>query len=97
MRINLKVKNTVAQSMAEYSKVAQRVAKKTYTYFSSITPVRTGNARRNTRLRDQTIEANYNYAGNLDQGSSSQAPQGMSGPSIEFMEKTFNEEIKKLK
>lgn len=97
MRVNLKVKSNVAKAMAGYSNVAKEVAKKTYTYFKAITPERTGNAKRKTRLKDQTIEANYNYASKLDEGYSKQAPEGMTGPSIDFMEKTFNEEVKKLK
>lgn len=97
MRVNLKVKSNVAKTMAEYSKLASVVAKKTYTYFKAITPERTGNAKRRTRLNDTTITADYNYAGKLDEGYSRQAPQGMTGPSIDYMEKTFNDEVKKLK
>lgn len=97
MRVSLKVQSNVAKAMAEYSKIASVVAKKTYTYFKEQTPIRTGNARRNTRLKDQTIEANYNYASKLDEGYSKQSPEGMTGPSIDFMEKTFNDEVKKLK
>lgn len=97
MRVNLEVKSNIAKAMAEYSKIASTVAKKTYTYFKEETPIRSGNARRNTRLKGQTIEANYNYAGKLDEGYSKQAPEGMTKPSIDYMEKTFNEEVKKLK
>jgi hypothetical protein len=35
------------------------------------------------------IRANYNYAGALDEGKSRQAPNGMSEPTIEQMEKEF--------
>lgn len=97
MRIKLEVKSNIAKAMDDYSKIASTVAKKTYTYFKEQTPIRTGNARRNTRLKHQTIEANYNYASKLDEGYSQQAPEGMTGPSIDYMEKTFNEEVKKLK
>ena len=97
MRVNLKVKSNVAKTMAEYSNVAAKVAKKTYTYFKSITPERTGNAKRRTRLNDTTITADYNYAGKLDEGYSQQAPEGMTGPSIDYMEQAFNDEVKKLK
>lgn len=97
MRVKLDVKSNVAKTMNEYSKLASIVAKKTYTYFRDITPERTGNAKRKTRLRDKTIEADYNYASKLDEGYSQQAPQGMTGPSTDYMEKTFNDEVKKLK
>ena len=48
--------------------------------FKSLTPIKTGNARRNTNLRGSTIEANYPYAVPLDNGHSKQAPQGMTKP-----------------
>lgn len=49
--------------------------------FISLTPVKTGNARRNTNLNSQQIiEASYPYAERLDQGWSKQAPRGMTRP-----------------
>ena len=48
--------------------------------YVELTPIRTGNARSRTNLKNQTIEANYPYAQRLDSGSSRQAPQGMTVP-----------------
>ena len=48
--------------------------------FKKLTPIRTGNARRRTNLRNQTIQANYPYVQPLDQGASRQAPDGMTRP-----------------
>lgn len=48
--------------------------------FKTLTPIKTGNARRNTKLVGDTIEANYPYATRLDNGWSKQAPQGMTKP-----------------
>ena len=48
--------------------------------FKKLTPIRTGNARRRTNLKNQTIQANYPYVERLDSGSSRQAPQGMTVP-----------------
>lgn len=49
--------------------------------FVSLTPIKTGNARRNTEMNNQQIiEAKYPYAQRLDQGYSKQAPQGMTRP-----------------
>lgn len=49
--------------------------------FISLTPIRTGNARRNTHLSGKnTISANYAYAQPLDNGHSRQAPDGMTRP-----------------
>jgi len=65
-----------------------------YQYFRRITPVDTGNARRNTSLQNKTIHARYDYAEVLDKGrhmtssgmrGSKQAPQGMSKPTEQFI------------
>lgn len=42
-----------------------------------------GNARRNTELKGNEIQANYPYALRLENGYSSQAPQGMTEPTLE--------------
>jgi len=47
------------------------------------TPIRSGNARRNTNKSTNTIDANYPYAQRLEQGYSKQAPRGMTEPTIE--------------
>lgn len=65
-------------------------------YFHRITPRDTGNARRNTRLKDKQILADYGYAGKLDEGWSKQAPIGMSDPSIDFFERDLNERLGRL-
>jgi hypothetical protein len=51
------------------------------------TPKLSGNARRNTKLSGDRILAQYPYAGRLDQGSSKQAPDGMSTPTTEYIKK----------
>lgn len=54
--------------------------------FVRVTPIRTGNARRNTELRGSEIQANYPYSVRLEkEGWSRQAPQGMSQPTIAFV------------
>lgn len=62
-----------------------------YKEFVKHTPVRSGNARRNTKLTNskKTIAANYGYAEKLDQGASKQSPDGMTHPVEEFIEKQF--------
>lgn len=65
-------------------------------YFHRITPRDTGNARRNTRLKEKQILADYGYAGRLDEGWSRQAPTGMSDPSIDFFERDLNERLGRL-
>lgn len=54
--------------------------------FREVTPIRTGNARSKTDLRQNEIQANYPYAKRLERdGWSSQAPEGMSKPTIEHV------------
>jgi hypothetical protein len=60
--------------------------------FVALTPiarVNGGNARRNTRLQNSTIIADYPYAQRLDDGYSRQAPQGMTRPWEVWMAKTI--------
>jgi len=88
--IKFKVKqitNNIAPKMSRIGKRLDTVAPKGYKFFKSITPIRTGNARRRTRLQGQTIKGAYDYASRLDEGYSRQAPLGMSGPTLEYLQK----------
>jgi len=87
----------VNKMFAEAEKIAKTLPKDTYDYFVDATPIRTGNARRSTALRGNTIDANYAYAERLDDGSSRQAPKGMSGPTEKFLEKRIDDLIGKIK
>lgn len=66
--------------------------------FKKVTPIKTGNARANTDLMGNAIDANYPYALSLNQGSSKQAPKGMTEPTIEairaYIEKQLNVKLK---
>jgi hypothetical protein len=52
--------------------------------FVKQTPIRTGNAKKSTELKRSEIQGNYAYANRLNKGWSSQAPQGMTDPTVEF-------------
>jgi hypothetical protein len=54
-----------------------------YKTFVDKTPVRSGNAKRNTKKSGNSIDANYAYAQRLEEGWSKQAPKGMTEPTIE--------------
>jgi len=54
--------------------------------YGAPTPIKSGHARRNTGLVKNSIVANYPYAGKLDAGSSNQAPDGMSKPTMEYIQ-----------
>jgi len=60
-----------------------------YQYFRDHTPIRSGNARRNTVQKGDAIVAAYPYAGRLDEGYSRQAPDGMTNPTVNYIEKTL--------
>lgn len=55
--------------------------------FKANTPIRTGYARNHTKLVGKTIQADYNYASNLEDGYSKQAPRGMTEPTIKAVRK----------
>jgi hypothetical protein len=102
MSVKLSV-NTMSSSLKRIQKKLNNVPKEAYKEFVSVTPIKTGNAKRNTKLKGKTIEANYNYAKVLDKGrhmtsrgmrGSEQAPEGMSKPTTEFIKRTINKIIK---
>ena len=87
----------VSKMFSEAEKVAKTLPKEAYDYFVDSTPIRTGNARRSTRLHSNTIDANYAYAERLDEGYSRQAPKGMTGPTEKFLEKRIDALIGRIK
>ena len=90
--ISLKLDTSKVESMFESVKTLEHDLKKdAYQYFKNIIPIRTGNARRNTyQSGSGDIQANYPYAGRLDEGYSRQAPRGMSDPTMDHMEQVFD-------
>lgn len=90
-----KTRDTMTPSLARIQRELDRLAAEAYAYWVSITPKQTGNARRRTRLRGDTIEANYPYAVPLDQGSSKQAPDGMAQPTEKFIQRQADKKIRK--
>jgi len=72
----------------------QNIAQVAYKKFVDITPKKTGNAKRSTKLNGNNINADYAYANVLDKGrhmtnrgmrGSEQAPIGMTEPTIEHV------------
>lgn len=60
------------------------------------TPVRSGNARRNTRLEGTKIVADYAYSQRLEEGYSSQAPDGMIMPTEQWIQDEVDRRLKGL-
>lgn len=73
----------------------QEIAAEGTRYLRSITPIRSGNARRNTVQVGSDIHAAYAYAVPLDENHSKQTRgQGLIQPTIEHMEQYINQGAK---
>ena len=74
---------------------SNNISNEAYKKFISVTPVRSGNAKRKTTKSGNSIDANYAYAGVLDKGrhmtnrgmrgSEQHGGKGMSEPTIEHI------------
>jgi len=78
-------KDKITPSLEEIEKGLLAIPKKAHKFFKKTTPIDTGYARRRTRLQGNTIKAGYKYASYLDKGHSKQAPNGMSKPTLDYL------------
>lgn len=90
-----KINDTITLSLEKIQSQLDRLPQQAYDVWIQSTPVRTGNARRRTRLRGNEIDARYPYAVPLDQGRSRQAPDGMVKPTERFIEQQLRKIIRK--
>jgi hypothetical protein len=67
-----------------------------YKVFKDETPRKSGNARRKTKYRKDTIIADYPYAKRLDEGYSKKAPKGMWEPTVKFIKRTMRQIMRKI-
>ena len=86
--------NSLKSTVKSIQKKLNNLPNEAYKEFVKDTPIRTGNARRNTKLNGHTIEANYPYAQRLDDGYSPQSPDGMTKPTLAFVKKRVNQIMK---
>jgi hypothetical protein len=85
VRVQVNTQNFTAKNRRQQREI-NRLPERAAQYFVAQTPVRSGNARRNTQLENQdTIHADYAYAERLDTGWSRQAPRGMTRPTEEWV------------
>lgn len=89
------VKNTMSQSLKKLEQVLEKLPEKALDIWIQNTPKKSGNARRKTKLKGKTIHADYAYAVPLNQGSSKQAPNGISEPTAEALNKHLNSRMRK--
>ena len=94
--MDVKFNNQVGKMTNRLRQKFAQLPQEAYDVFLKTTPVRSGNARRSTKLRNDVIEADYPYAEVLDKGrhmttrgarGSNQAPRGMTKPTQEFVRK----------
>jgi len=88
-------KNTMTASLQRIQKRLDALPQLAYKEFVKNTPIRSGNARRKTRLQKDTIIAAYPYAQRLDEGYSKQAPEGMTKPTEEFIRQQLKKILRK--
>lgn len=94
--IRLKVtRNDITPSLRKKVAELNKVPKEAYDKFKATTPIKTGNARRRTRLQGTDIKADYNYATELDAGKSRQAPEGMTKPTERYITKRVKDIMRK--
>ncbi len=60
------------------------------------TPVASGYAKNNTIIQGNKIVSNYAYAGRLNEGYSSQAPEGFTKPTIEQLDDDTAKYVRKI-
>ena len=90
--VKVDVTDKMTGQIEAIKKKLRAVPKDAHKEFVALTPIRSGNARRNTTLSGDTIQAHYPYADRLDNGWSKQAPRGMTLP----FEKWFRNRIKQI-
>ena len=91
IKMNISIKNNITPLLEKKKKAIQKLPDEAYKVFVQETPIRSGNARRNTKLKGKKeIIADYPYAERLDQGYSKQSPEGMIKPTEQYIIERFN-------
>jgi hypothetical protein len=91
IEVSVSVNDKITSDIARIRRQLKSVPKEAHKEFVALTPVRSGNARRNTSLQGDTIRANYPYAQRLDEGWSRQAPRGITRPWEQWLRKRIRQ------
>jgi hypothetical protein len=89
----VRLSNNMIKRVQRLEKFVDELPPNAHKEFVKTTPIRTGNAKRKTRLVSTTIKADYPYANRLNEGYSRQATRGMTKPTIDYIRR----ELRKLK
>lgn len=88
--LKLKVDTKEFSKLVALTKKAQEnVVADAHSFFVKETPIRSGNARMSTFHTKNSIVADYPYAQRLDEGWSKQSPEGMTQPTVDYIENTL--------
>jgi hypothetical protein len=90
MKLQVKVDNKISPMLKKMQTEIKNLPSQALKVFVEETPVRNGNARRNTKLNKNSIQANYPYAQKLNEGYSKQSPEGMTQPTTDYIIEQFN-------
>ncbi len=80
-------RSKITARLNEIEKKVDKLVEQAGEHFVKTTPIRTGNARNSTKVGNQQIHADYEYAVRLNEGYSSQAPRGMTPSTVEEIQK----------
>lgn len=81
-----RVTNNINPRLNNLQKEFDKIPKQAHAEFKKVTPIKTGNAKRNTNFNGtDTINADYHYANKLNAGYSKQARDGMTNPTINYI------------
>jgi hypothetical protein len=89
-KLKVDIKTNIQPTLKSMQQKIDKIPQDAYKFFVKETPIRSGNARRNTKLKNKKeIVANYPYAQRLDEGYSKQSPQGMTEPTMDYVVDEF--------
>lgn len=91
IKLNVKSTNNIGRRLNRMKTDINNLPKETHKVVVENTAIRSGFARRNTKLRGKQIVADYGYAVKLNEGGSKQFPDGMVKPAEEFIQKRLKE------
>jgi hypothetical protein len=93
--IKLDIQDRITGDITKLKRELGAVPKAAVTEYQKLTPIKSGNARRKTTLKGNSIQANYPYAQRLDEGYSKQAPKGMTKPWEQWLQKYLDKLMKR--
>ena len=93
--IKLDIQDRITGDITKLKRELAAVPKAAVNEYQKLTPIKSGNARKRTTLKGNSIQANYPYAQRLDEGWSKQAPKGMTKPWELWLQKYLDKLMKR--